>query len=143
MTNTETLTEKQVALVDLFSTAIEGGVNYWASVSGYRWSERFAWADKGADLTETEYEDGETRRLTPALMLTGLNRVAKLCPGRRTNCGDTFAKLARTLGTDDQSDYDAGDADVIAQFGLGMYATYESRRGADDPMHGKVMETYG
>jgi hypothetical protein len=158
---TTTSPARQSALTDLFTTALEGGIGYWSLASGYRWD--CAWEDQGVWLLPCEPEDSDhwrecaakfkigTRvdevagepvvalRLTPAMMGTGLGRLTKACPGRQTNCGDSFVKLSRTLGTEDQSDYDAGDADVICQFALGFFDVYVGR----GEMNGRTMETYG
>lgn len=161
-TKTATSPARQEALTDLFTTALEGGIGYWSFAAEYKWDAPYE--DRGVWLMPCEAEDSDdwraaaakfklaTReatvydepvvalRLTPAMMGTGLGRLTKACPGRRTNCGDTFVKLARTLGTDNQCDYDAGDADVIAQFALGMYAVYNA---PGQPLDGTTMETYG
>ncbi len=112
---TEHDTQRERNLTDLFVTAIEGGVNYWARVTEYRWNRPYG--ERYAVLVDME--DGTEYRLTPADMAKGLRRWHKAMPTRKTACGVALAKLVRTMnGEDFGFGFDAIDADCVAQYAL-------------------------
>jgi hypothetical protein len=121
-------TARQQNLTDLFTTAIEGGINYWGSVSEYHWDR--AWGERYAVVHDLEGDDLPEggKRLTPEMMGTGLAKLATASPQRRTACGTTFAALSRRLGSDDFPDFDATDADTIAQWALGLTSVWADGR---------------
>lgn len=150
MSSTE---NRQENLTDLFTTALEGGIGYWSVAYAYKhtcpYADRYAllapcedddldmWRESGVRIQTHAVGPGQTVEvavLTPAKMGTGLWKLAKACPQRRTSSGVTFATLSRHLGSDDFDDYDAGDADVIAQFALGLVTVHDD---------GHTTEIYG
>lgn len=106
----------------LFTTALEGGINYWAEVDQYHWNERTSIDDlHGFYATITEIGDGEDNiphRIDRAVMSKGYGLAV----------GEWRTKIAWSTGEPpplvvteesyDDWDYDAGDADCILQLGL-------------------------
>lgn len=95
-------------LRDLLITAVEGGINYWASVSDYR-------PDEGS-VTVHDEEDGDTYSVTTDTIATAVGKFMRGENGCQfiESAGDGQFKLSnRTNGED--GDYDAGDADCILQ----------------------------
>ena len=121
-TQTDTTTVFDQLLLDIFTTAIEGGVQYWAEVSSYHWTKGQEGDLEGfhADLVDLEVEPS-----TPGEHLH-VNRhiVAK---GYALACGEFHDKVSWSTdsppnqfdaeGIEDW-DFDASDADVIVQLGL-------------------------
>jgi hypothetical protein len=104
-------------LRDVFTTAIEGGVNYWARVTEYRWTETDP-ANVYAVLVETEVYDQEpqTHRVTLANVAKGISIILgqpQLRPG-----------LVGNIMALDAGEIDSDDADVILQLGLLGEVTY-------------------
>lgn len=92
---------------DMLITAVEGGINYWASVEDYspEGHKRFA--------TVTPFDDEGTFTVTAGDMRAAVKRVLELYPN---------SVAARDIRNDD---IDAGAADLIFQvacFGRGIYA---------------------
>ena len=111
------------ALHDVFVTAIEGGVNYWAQVDMYRWAKPDRTEDlEGfmAVLIDTECGDGSCERQT-------VNREV-VARGWALAAGEAGSRLGWSIAQPpaelhdeeayDDLDLDAGDADMIVQFGL-------------------------
>lgn len=108
-------------LSDVMTTAVEGGINHWASVSEYRWDRDKHAADAiGVTIHDDsdEGDDFESKRIT-------LDDIASAIAKIRANKDDAFAfahsggywvqfwLADRTNGED--GDYDAGIADTIVQ----------------------------
>ena len=89
-------------IIDVFNTAMEGGVNYWAAFDEYQWLglglEFFA------TVRDMEDEDAEWLRVDAETIRKGITLAAEM--GRR--------EISSILA----EDYDAYDADVIVQLGL-------------------------
>lgn len=98
-------------IVDIFTTALEGGIGYWAVCDEYKW--QYLYEDWNNDivkpidddhvlavLSDTEGEDFKDVELTPAKIKAGVKWVLNNRPG----C-DIF-------------DIDADLADAIVQAGL-------------------------
>lgn len=98
---------------DLLIIAVEGGVNYWANIAEYRHSD----PDPHAVLVEVA-EDGEPRQ--HRLDLTDIHQ-AIFAVVRGDEFGYFPASLRRRLafqllnGEPDAGEFDASDADCIAQ----------------------------
>lgn len=118
-------------MLDLFTTAIEGGVNYWAQVESYHWqreptsdeSHRNQPADYAgfyANITEVEYEDetdgSADHRIDRGVMIKGYS----LARGEwRDKIHWSSGEKPPWVWTEDTDwDFDAGDADCIVQLGL-------------------------
>lgn len=106
----------------LFTTAIEGGINYWAEV------DRYHWDSTPDDKTSTddlhgfyaqiiESEEGVVHRVDRAVMSKG---YALAVGGHRDKIAWSTEPppLVVTEQSYDDWDYDAGDADCILQLGL-------------------------
>lgn len=98
-------------LADVMTTAIEGGINYWASIDQIGTvedpDEILGWRYDAAHLVDLE--DGEEYSINLDTINRGLNRIlAKHPEGRR----------ADSIRDMDAGDLDANDADVIVQYGL-------------------------
>jgi hypothetical protein len=117
---------RQQNLTDLFTTACEGGIQYWATVEHYRRSDGDFAANRARIVDHVARdEDGQPEEacrhlLTAELIGVALRRVAALpaetfalTPGWKQH----LTKLHFAAGKPyfDDLDYDATDADVIAQ----------------------------
>lgn len=111
--------ERVQFLSDVMTTAVEGGINYWAAVSEYRWDlDKYTPEQVGVTVYDQEDDDWpeEGRRVDLDVIARGIG-VLKKAGG----CGDPdywkqFLLADRTNGED--GDYDAGMADCILQAGL-------------------------
>lgn len=103
-------------LQDVLTTAIEGGVNYWATVTEYRW-EHLPVGDAFAVLFDTE-GDNEKHRVDVDVVAKGIGVLTGARTGDRWKgtYWQQFVAANRTNG--DQGDYDADIADQIVQAGL-------------------------
>lgn len=112
---TMTLTAENLA--DVITTAIEGGINYWASVSVYKW-ENLPFEDVHAVIHDGKDDDKEYS-VTVATIYQGLKNILE--ESVKYNVGDGPSILAMTqvfVLSGDAGDVDAGDADNIVQAGL-------------------------
>ena len=97
-------------LRDVFTTAIEGGINYWARVTEYRWTETDP-AKVYALVVDEENDAADvTYRLTLEIVVNGIKAVLAK-PQLRTGLVGHIMAL-------DAGEIDADDADVIVQLGL-------------------------
>lgn len=126
--------EVQQGLLNVLSTAMEGGVNYWAATSRYVWRERGPKGEVTDSLrmrvdafavvydAEEEPDEGEevTRyTIDGASIVRGLARLAdmQIQTGPPTS-GGTWAEALRLMLAGEDWDYDADDADRIVQAAL-------------------------
>lgn len=134
MTIAELSTDRRRFLHGIFTTAIEGGINYWAQTSAYHWSDNGSDDINGFYADITECEEGDTNlRIDLDTMARGVQLFVKYCRGEITTQGEPvpeadqqeipeghywreFLVAEQTQGRD--GDYDAGVADEIVQFGL-------------------------
>lgn len=110
-------------MLDLFTTALEGGIGYWSKCSEYKWRDAEArddpswyWAtihEMGDD--EEPFEDWPVHRIDHGVMEKG---YAQACAGWRDKISWSTDKPPIVIDDDTDWDYDAGDADVIVQLGL-------------------------
>jgi hypothetical protein len=107
------------ALLDVFVTALEGGIGYWSVCRRYRWALPDGEEDLDgfhAVIEETESGDDvpPVHRIDAAVILRGLLLLA--APGEGYS---HFRAVARALlAGDDEVDYDAEVADAVVQAGL-------------------------
>lgn len=111
--------EREQWLADVLTTAVEGGVNYWASVSEYKWQDR-APADVYAVIHDQEDDEpGAGHRVTIDTIAHGLSTLRR---ARATEAWLQSESWRRVLDSDrtngDEGDFDAGDADCIVQAGI-------------------------
>jgi hypothetical protein len=135
VTLTLTLAPEQGTLHDIFTTAIEGGINYWCRVARYHWSVD----DKGderdyaffAEVLEADGYDDEDEdedetppnpprhRIDAEVILRGLVAYASMpSTERRYPLREKAIRLLMGGEVADAVDYDAEDADCIVQMGL-------------------------
>lgn len=133
-------TERKRFLHDIFVTAIEGGITYWASVEEYHWHAGNA--ENALDnldldgffaqiIEEDAADDGKAHRIDINVIHRGIERIlAAKAPyydpnGARTQCESipgldrgTAAIVRQANHELDAGDIDAGIADAIVQAGL-------------------------
>lgn len=112
-------------MLDLFTTALEGGIGYWSVCSEYHWCNEdgtedlrgfFAIIEDSEDMPEDpdDYECNPIR-IDRSTMVMGYELA-------RTDWRDRISwscdKPPFIPSADNDWDYDAGDADVIVQLGL-------------------------
>lgn len=113
-------------LADIFTTAIEGGINYWSECSSYHWRNPDGTDDlRGfkADINDLynlldpdDDDSGQPHHVDRSTLVKGYTLATTTHRDRiRWSCGEQ-PPLVITDDTD--WDYDAGDADVIVQLGL-------------------------
>ena len=131
-------TTKDQALLDVFTTACEGGINYWADVRKYHWTND----PNGDPLRAPDYEGFEARIMDKEDTYTGSDDYEPILINRETieegidslakrlvhndltlSSYHTIAilelwKIVNAEGNDDNLDYDADTADLIVQQGL-------------------------
>lgn len=117
-------TEREQALNDLFTTACEGGVNYWARFETYRWSN----GDRvnpqqvnefEARLTaEDDDEEGKVYVVDAAVLRKGVRLAYKDYRGPNVSAYQKRALADLQWGRWDELDYDADTADLVVQYGL-------------------------
>ncbi len=116
-------TPKNNLLLDLFTTALEGGINYWSDCTEYRWSDDNGDEDLlGFRAVIEEYHDGTERFIDRAVIRRGVILAAKpdvynALPGVY-NLKDTAYAYRYGGERLDNLDYDATTADAIVQLGL-------------------------
>lgn len=127
------MTVRQANFADLFSRACEGGINYWARVTDYHWSDQ-DYDRNHATLLDTvamlEYGKpaGEcahqltAKAMSRALRLISEGHLFGLHQRRRAR----FAELNRAAQEPrfGDAEYDVTDADVLAQVTLFGGAIY-------------------
>ena len=120
-------------LLDIFTTALEGGINYWSSCDSYKWAWASAldhYADgrlvhedhKGfhANIVNIVAEDDERYgmhyQINRAVMARGYSLASTTW--RDKLVWSSGEKPSLVVGPETDWDYDAGDADMIVQLGL-------------------------
>lgn len=115
--------ERKEFLGALLTTAIEGGVNYWAQVVEYKWDCDEPYAVL-VDCEEAEEDEPERLLVDLDVIARGINKIASgevgfYNMGYEGDSNTRMLVLNRTNGTDDRlGDYDALDADAVVQAGL-------------------------
>jgi hypothetical protein len=113
--------ERDQALLDGFTTALEGGIGYWSVCSRYRW---YVGPDADLDkqakdfiavIIETEDDDEPTYVIDRTVIARGIRKAHE-----HGGWNDYHARGIRNLqfGKYDEADYDSDTADIIVQFGL-------------------------
>lgn len=104
--------------IDIFTTALEGGINYWAECSEYHWCDEHYNEDyRGffAVIHDVEADAEKEYRIDRAVIVKGYT-LAVGDEGKNVRWSTKRPPLVITEDTD--WDFDANDADVIVQFGL-------------------------
>lgn len=113
-TATATKTDRDQYLDDLITTAVEGGINYWAAVSDYEWSDDgptsvVVYDLEAGDLDGPGVPIGRAEiRKALALIMDATHEIKYLHSGAR---GRIFAATMEN----DAAEIDADDADTIMQ----------------------------
>lgn len=89
-------------LQDIFVTALEGGSNYWLTVSDY------CLDTYTANITDTETKTFVDRKIDVFTIKQGLEKLQE----------DSSSWTKRILNNLHSEDYDAQDADIVLQYGL-------------------------
>lgn len=122
------MNEKQTELLeDVLTTAIEGGINYWAEGCGFQrhpvGHPRFLSYYACSLRANAEDDDAERRTWKPVTLETVQEGVRRILAGelRReqvTNAYHVAACVMIQRGDSDNVDYDAETADLILQAAL-------------------------
>ncbi len=109
--------ERDQLYADIFTTACEGGINYWAEVHAYCWlkddgSEELF--DFFAEIECIEVEDEYKYILDRDVIGSGYKKACLEFP----HYSWSTAPPPVTVDEDTDWDFDAGDADMIVQIGL-------------------------
>ena len=113
----------------IFNTAIEGGVNYWAEVTSYRWFDKrthheLPYSEWVAHLEDKEEDDGKTHVVDLKVVALGLQRLLSHDGGVHLDSldltrGYILQDLSELLERPDAGGMiDADAADCIVQAGL-------------------------
>jgi hypothetical protein len=121
-------------LLDLFTTALEGGINYWSTCSSYHWSHSgddltlgngledhqgfYAVITNDVDPIVNDADvplDDQTLRIDRSVLAKGY-RLATTT--HRDKVAWSTGKPPLVVGPDTDWDFDADDADCIVQLGL-------------------------
>jgi len=130
----ESHTPADELFANVFITAIEGGINYWASVDVYHWCHRHIattteghpfediadWFGFYADIVDSEVanpEVGPNHHVDRAVIERGW-RLACTTFQHKVRWSTASPPYMLTEQSLDGWDFDAGDADVILQLGL-------------------------
>lgn len=120
MTTRARSAERTEFLSDVLTTAVEGGINYWAQVSGYRWN--CPPAERGVTVHDVVGDDipPEGRRVTLDDIARAVNAIAKapLSDPEPVALGlhrQYRRQVVEASRENDAGDIDAGLADAIVQ----------------------------
>lgn len=105
-------------LLDLFTTALEGGINYWSWCKEYHWMNPDESSDyKGfrALIAEEDGEDQVAYTIDRDVLLRGYTLATTAW---RENIRWSSEKPPVVVTRNTDWDFDAGDADCIVQLGL-------------------------
>lgn len=117
--------EREQMLTDWLTTALEGGIGYWAAATEYRWncppSERHATlvpADNEDDeFTETRIGLRELAAAMVKIRCGSTNAPARLV-GLLVKIDRNLNRSIGWLAMDESSEFDAGDADAVMQIAV-------------------------
>jgi hypothetical protein len=108
------------AVCDLFTTAVEGGINYWADVRQYQWSDRTPEQRQIKEFRAVvvDREDGREYVIDFAAIVRGAELADTYFrdSGVRSYHGRALRDFVQ--GNFDLFDYDAETADIVVQFGV-------------------------
>lgn len=104
-------------LADIFVTAMEGGVNYWAAIHLYRHHVDTNRAPDQVHALLYDAEDEGDRKILPVNFKTIRDGIALILKDELV-CSEVFENVKTAVVEDDASAIDANDADCIVQAGL-------------------------
>lgn len=108
-------------LHDVFVTAMEGGVDYWAELEKYKWSlpdSDFIPDLDGFAATIRDFEDDVTYTVNRDVILQGIANILHDKVNYTTSDWWVKGKVFAALAANDASNIDATLANVIVQAGL-------------------------
>lgn len=111
--------ERKQFVFDVFTTALEGGISYWAKVDEYHWRDSSGNEDlEGFRAAIRDAEDpGDQLSVDATVIDRGISLFDPIASERPAgHYWRQFLDANRTNGAD--GDYDAGVADAIVQLGL-------------------------
>lgn len=120
-------TEREEFIKDVFTTALYGGITYWANEHTVIWPTQQTpvfWHAVVYDIADDERPMYEINR---AIINRGLRRIFRAAAKEESVTGETSIpylshsqarRIAAALALRDASDIDADDADSIVQVGL-------------------------
>jgi len=115
-------------LLDIFTTALEGGINYWSSCTSYHWmteshdglvtreDHQGFYADIILDDDAVDEGESAERRIDRGVVAKGY-RLATTTHRDKIHWS-SGEKPSLVVGPETDWDFDADDADVIVQLGL-------------------------
>lgn len=129
MTTTTQMTDREQFLSDVLTTAVEGGINYWAAVSEYKWCDE---NDNNipASVRVHELDDTTGEYMEPGVFIT--TKEIGRAIARIMDVNDEIKHLGNHVRKDvfaasmenDAGDIDADIADVIMQIAVLGEVTY-------------------
>jgi hypothetical protein len=119
--------ERAQFLADVITTATEGGIQYWARVTGYRWFSpelEGGTAEPGpggtanawVELVDAEEDDGERHRVDLDKIAHAFGVVRQGTPKGWND--DDVARMRQAYAELDAGEIDAGDADCLLQLAI-------------------------
>lgn len=108
-------------LLDIFTTAMEGGIGYWSQAHSYHWYFKDEIRGEDylgfyADIMDVEDDDATTTmRIDRGVIIKGYNLGATEW---RNKLRWSTEPPPLVITDDTDWDFDAGDADMIVQLGL-------------------------
>jgi hypothetical protein len=107
--------ERQQFLNDVLITAVEGGINYWAAVSEYRWDGVEVASVRVHEFDEETGDYDKEGVMVMAGQLAGpIGQI--IADGSEINLADdSVARIFIANRLNDAGEIDAGDADAIMQ----------------------------
>jgi hypothetical protein len=121
------MTEDELLLHDLFTTALEGGIGYWSRCKAYHWATRDGAPalDAYAVVVEVERDGEPEHRIDLGTIKLGLQRlhddlvtVGGWDDAKKAPSHDKFPLSRITWANVMDETYDADDADAVVQAGL-------------------------
>lgn len=107
-------TERDEMFLDIFTTALEGGINYWAECDEYHWIKGADEDYEGFYAVIYDFEDDSKRYAVNRSVISKGYALAAGEKGKSYRWSTSRPPLIPNIDWD----YDAGDADAIVQLGL-------------------------
>ena len=113
-------TERDQLYADIFTTACEGGINYWAGIDAYCWRMPDGTEDLMDFCAEIECSDRPDEHGQHLYLIdrSVIDRGYKKACVEFSHYGWSTTPPPVRVDEDTDWDYDAGDADMIVQIGL-------------------------
>lgn len=115
------LTGRESFLHDVFVTAIEGGIDFWAHIKKYRWSDGDG--NESADayaLIEEDEEGAKEQKIDLDTIRKAFGQINKTKAGEKLPglSAENVARFKQAYKEFDAGDIDSYDASCIVQLGL-------------------------